>query len=69
MSQLLLRFEQSGAQVDDALELHSSDLASALAVADINLSKGAVEIWDGARRLARLVKHRENYATYWEVAP
>ena len=40
MSQLLLRFEQSGAQVDDALELHSSDLASALAVADINLSKG-----------------------------
>ena len=52
---------------DAALALDTSDTRTALLIADINIDKGAAEIWDGERRLARLRKRGGDHASFWEV--
>ena len=47
--------------------LEALDIATALAIADINVGKGDAEIWDGEQRLARLSKHGGVHATFWRV--
>jgi hypothetical protein len=47
--------------------LEALDIATALAIADINVGKGDAEIWDGQQRLARLSKHGGVHATFWRV--
>ncbi len=47
--------------------LEALDIATALAIADINVGKGDAEIWDGEHCLARLSKHGGVHATFWRV--
>ncbi|WP_435203075.1 hypothetical protein [Qipengyuania sp. 902] len=49
------------------VRLDTLDLGTALLVTDINLAEGSAELWEGERRLARLIKHGGPHATFWEV--
>lgn len=56
-----------GSVPSEPIEIEALDVVTALAVTDINVSKGTVEIWDGEQRLARLRKRGGAGAAYWEV--
>lgn len=60
------RPSQSGNET--ALELHSPSLQLAMIVADINMDKGAAEIWQGSRCIARVEKQPSSGAPYWKVS-
>ncbi|QKG72021.1 hypothetical protein [Erythrobacter mangrovi] len=49
------------------LDLDALDIATALTVADINTISGQAELWDGERRIARLIRHGEAGAPFWQV--
>ena len=52
---------------DENFALEAPDMATALAIADINVGHGNAEIWEGERLLARLSKHGGVHATFWRV--
>ncbi len=54
---------------EEPLRMEACDAAAALLVADINVQSGSAELWDGNRRLARLIKHSGPHATFWEIEP
>ena len=49
------------------LDLHSPSLRLAMIVADINMTKGTAEIWDGPKRIARVEKQAASGANFWKV--
>ena len=51
----------------DPVSIEALDIATALAIADINVASGSAELWDGPQRLGRLTKHGGSHATFWEV--
>jgi len=49
------------------LSLETPSVPVALLVADINMSGGTAEIWDGERRIARMRKRLGARQGFWEV--
>lgn len=57
-------------QADDktaTLALQSPTIGLAMVVADINLTAGAAEIWEGPKRIARVEKQAVSGAPFWKV--
>lgn len=67
MSRIHLSIEQRSSIGDDPMIVEALDVHTALTIADINLRKGSAELWDGERRLGRLIKHGGDHATFWEI--
>lgn len=59
-----LRIEQAHSE---NIELEAPDIISALAIIDINACTQGAEIWQGERRIARLLRCGENAAPFWRV--
>lgn len=51
----------------ETIMLEAVDIRAALAIADINLAKGSVEIFDCDRKLARATKRAGPHPVYWEL--
>jgi hypothetical protein len=47
--------------------LSSPTIGLAMIVADINLTSGSAEIWDGTKRIARVEKQTASGASFWKV--
>lgn len=67
MSRLRVAIQGSPDTRDETIAFEALDMATALTIADINLSDGSAEIWQGEHRLARLAKLGEARTTYWRV--
>ena len=67
MRRIQLSIEDLSSARNEPLQFEVLDEATALLVADINVTTGSAELWDGNRRLARLTKHAGPHATFWEV--
>ena len=67
MRRIQLSIEDRSSARNEPLQFEVLDEATALLVADINVTTGSAELWDGNRRLARLTKHAGPHATFWEV--
>lgn len=67
MSRIQLSFEPGNFEGEGPVKLDVLDPATALVIAEINAEDGAAELWDGTRRIARLTRHGEAGATFWEV--
>lgn len=69
MPRIHLALEQRQSIDGHPMMLEALDIQTALAIADINLGHGSAELWQGERRLGRLIKHGGDYGTFWEVGP
>lgn len=69
MAKLQLHIEPRHPNDGEALDVEPLDIATALMIANINLHRGAAEIWDGPTLLCRMVKHGAGLASYWEINP
>lgn len=69
MAKLQLHIEPRNAGDGGTLFAEPLDIATALMIANINLHRGAAEIWDGPTLLCRMVKHGAGLASYWEINP
>lgn len=67
MPNIQVTITTDGPASSELIEIEALDVVTALAVTDINVRRGTAEIWDGELRLARLRKHGDGSATYWEV--
>ena len=67
MSRLRVAIHDSPDRTDETIAFDALDMATAIAIVDINLANGNAEIWEGEHRLARLDKLGEARTTYWRV--
>lgn len=68
MDRISVVIENLSGPSHEPLAFDALDTATALLVAEINADGGAAELWDGTHRIARLTRHGEAGATFWEVA-
>lgn len=69
MARLQLHIEPRDTWGGETVDVEPLDISTALVIANINLAKGAAEIWDGQTLLCRLVKHGAGTSCYWEIDP
>lgn len=67
MTRIQLSFASPDSGEREFVTMDVLDPATALVIAAINGEDGPAELWDGQRRLARLVRRGDADAPFWEV--
>lgn len=68
MSRIHLAIQDDANRTTNPVVLDVLDGATALIVAEINVTSGSAELWKDDRKLARLTRHGQPNATFWEVS-
>jgi hypothetical protein len=68
MTRIQLSFEPRAGTGEGPVKFDVLDPATALVIAEINAEDGPAELWDGEKRLARLVKQGADDAPFWKVS-
>jgi hypothetical protein len=67
MNRYTVRLPECGTANTERATLLCPSKELALVVAEINLSRGIAEIWEGGKRLARMEKQSSGGAPFWKL--
>ncbi|GAA0284384.1 hypothetical protein GCM10009127_27350 [Alteraurantiacibacter aestuarii] len=68
MNRYRIEFSSTGRGGEDKLAMQVPDIPTALIVAEINMTGGSAQLWDGERRIAEIQRQPGTRSAFWRVS-